>query len=407
MNDIYFFNPTCDFAIAKGSPNWQPNQLLQKMEEDLDLLPAFLATPDDGILLYNIPSDSFLDDFQKIAFTFPGFIQKNNRNLGNEIRNIKPWGWSPAAHKQTEYLKNLCSDEFCVSPVFNWQPEIKAFYSRSFAASVLAEVLQNLKTENVLPQNCLPKVCKTETDVENALKCWGKIMLKAPWSSSGRGLQPITRTPVHQKVWEKIKGIIRDQGFVLAEPLLNKVHDLAFLFELKKGIISFTGTSHFFTDKNGKYEGNFLNGVSKPDFDSVDSFINKMQINILPELIRALQNSKLPAVYEGPFGVDMLIYRDDKDELFMNPCLEINLRYTMGFVALNTEKLLAEKSKGVFRIFYEPGKSFFSFSHEMRTKHPLIITESKIESGFLALTEPTPDKKFGAYLLAEPGLVTK
>jgi hypothetical protein len=404
MNDIYFFNPTCDFAIANGSPNWQPNQLLQKMEEDLDLLPAYLANSSDGILLYNYPSDSFLDDFQKIEFTFPCFIQKKNLNQipQNQIGNIKPWGWSPAAHKQTEYLKNLCSDEFIASPVFNWNPEIKHFYSRSFSASVLADVLKNLKTENILPLNYLPKVCKTETDVENALNCWGKIMLKAPWSSSGRGLQPITKTPVHQKVWEKINGIIYDQGFVLAEPLLNKVHDLAFLFEIKKGIISFTGTSHFFTDKNGKYEGNFLNVVSKPDFDNVDSFTNGMQVIILPELIRVLQNSKLPAVYEGPFGVDMLIYRDSNNELFINPCLEINLRFTMGFVALKIEKLLAEKSKGVFRIFYEPGKSFLSFSNEMRTKHPLIITKSKIESGFLALTEPTPDKKFGAYLLAEP-----
>ncbi len=404
MNDIYFFNPTCDFAIANGSPNWQPNQLLQKMEEDLDLLPAYLAASDDGILLYNYPSDLFLEDFRKTEFKFPCFIQRNKQNQisQNRIRNIKPWGWSPAAHKQTEYLKNLCSDEFSISPVFNWNPEIKHFYSRSFSASVLAEVLKNLNTENILPINYQPKVCKTETDVENALASWGKLMLKAPWSSSGRGLQPITKTSIHEKVWEKINGIIRDQGFVLAEPLLNKVHDLAFLFELKKGIIRFTGTSHFFTDKNGKYEGNYLNGASKPDFDKVINFTNRKQAQILPELIRVLQNSKLPAVYEGPFGVDMLIYSDNNDELFINPCLEINLRYTMGFIALNIEKMLAEKSKGVFRIFYEPGKSFFSFSNEMRTKHPLIITESKILSGFLALTEPTPEKKFGAYLLAEP-----
>ena len=90
MTDIYFFNPTCDFAIANGSPNWQPNQLLQKMEEDLDLLPAYLATPDDGILLYNYPSDSFFIDFQKIEFTFPCFIQRNNCNQipQKPIKNI-------------------------------------------------------------------------------------------------------------------------------------------------------------------------------------------------------------------------------------------------------------------------------------------------------------------------------
>ncbi len=41
--DIFYFNPTCEFAVANGSPNWQPNKLLKKMEDDLSVLPLFFG----------------------------------------------------------------------------------------------------------------------------------------------------------------------------------------------------------------------------------------------------------------------------------------------------------------------------------------------------------------------------
>ena len=40
--------------------------------------------------------------------------------------------------------------------------------------------------------------------------------------------------------------------------------------------------------------------------------------------------------YTGPFGVDMMIVTSDRQEGFLlHPCVEINLRRTMGHVALS------------------------------------------------------------------------
>ena len=50
LPDIYLFNPTCEYAVANGHTSWQPNRLLQKMEEDLGTLPLFFARPQDVIL---------------------------------------------------------------------------------------------------------------------------------------------------------------------------------------------------------------------------------------------------------------------------------------------------------------------------------------------------------------------
>jgi hypothetical protein len=40
--------------------------------------------------------------------------------------------------------------------------------------------------------------------------------------------------------------------------------------------------------------------------------------------------------YTGPFGIDMMIVaRPDRQGLLLHPCVEINVRRTMGHVALS------------------------------------------------------------------------
>jgi hypothetical protein len=103
--------------------------------------------------------------------------------------------------------------------------------------------------------------------------------------------------------------------------------------------------------------------------------------------------------YEGVFGVDTLIYFDENQSLRINPCLEINVRHTMGLLSLRLEKLIKQNKKGVYHIYYQPGTSFFTFKKEMETQYPLRISENKIESGFFAVTDAAQDSLFGAYIL--------
>ena len=44
----------------------------------------------------------------------------------------------------------------------------------------------------------------------------------------------------------------------------------------------------------------------------------------------------LKGSYTGPFGVDMMVVaREDQQGFWLHPCVEINLRRTMGHVALS------------------------------------------------------------------------
>ncbi len=261
--------------------------------------------------------------------------------------------------------------------MFNWLPEHKKLYSKKFASAVLKTLLNKYSCEHFIPKQQLTEICTTKQEIEKLLKKWGKIMIKAPWSSSGRGLQPITKTPVHPKVWDKILAIVNDQGYVIVEPYLNKALDLAFLFEIKKGKINFIGLSNFTTDYKGQYNGNNLNGLPDKLDTEILEFARFIPKKIIPSLIEILELTELAKFYEGFFGVDTLIYRNAKNELKINPCLEINVRQSMGLLSLQLEKFVHPSKKGVYKMFFKPGQTFFQFKKVMEGKNPLKITNAQ------------------------------
>jgi len=401
--DIFLFNPTCEYAVANGKTSWQPNRLLQKMETDLATLPQFFAQPHDIVLTEKLPSSEFTCSFNRFEYQPPQFFRKHDfieeaKIKPNILNRLVPWGWSLAAHNLLSPLKNFCSHEFRNSPVFNWKPESKELYSKRFALEVLTKLLSEQHYDFFLPEYLLTEICTTQSEIEKNISKWEKVMIKAPWSCSGRGLQPITKTPVHPKVWEKIKGIINTQGFVIAEPYLNKAADLALQFKIEKGEIDFLGISNFFTDSKGQYQGNFIHGVPNEYDKETVAFLKFLPDVLVKPIITTLESSRLSLLYEGNFGVDMLIFRDEKNRLKVNPCLEINLRQSMGLLALQLCKLVSPDKMAVYRMFYQQGKSFFEFKNEMIKKHPPEFVNGKLNSGFFALTEADENTQFGAYL---------
>ena len=220
--DIYLFNPTCEYAVANSHPTWQPNFLLQKMEEDLGTLPLFYANQNDVLLMNNPPTEEYIIHLKKAGITAPIFFRlkdlpKDKAFLMAPKNKLLPWGWSPAAHRLLIPLKQSCSGEFKSSPVADWRPEYREIYSKRFAADILKKLLPLIPGDMALPPQLMPEICKSRDEIEILINRWGKLMVKAPWSSSGRGLQKITKFPVAPKVLEKLLGIINDQGYAVIE----------------------------------------------------------------------------------------------------------------------------------------------------------------------------------------------
>ena len=174
----------------------------------------------------------------------------------------------------------------------------------------------------------------------------GKAVVKAPWSSSGRGVKYVAadefRTAGEYPAFERwARNVIAHQGGVTVEPYYNKVKDFGMEFEMCDGKVNYLGLSLFDTVKNA-YSGNLL--CSEEDkLNILLQYVTQEALAAARQRIIDMMEPALKEVYSGPFGVDMMI-ASRNGELELVPCIELNLRRTMGHVALELAKIANPQS---------------------------------------------------------------
>ena len=272
------------------------------------------------------------------------------------------WGWDAAV--VAELLKRGVPRDRM--PSDEQLREIRRLSNRSLAV----EMLSRLRT---LPGTIgTSAVCHTRDEVEQFAREHGSTIIKAPWSSSGRGVKPFT---VHSAQF--IDSTIAKQGSIIAEAECQRVMDFALEYEATpEGRVEYRGLS-LFTTVNGAYKGNLL----LPEEEKLAILAEHVDIELLRQvslLIMQFLAPHLKGIYSGPFGVDMMVcqplepastserlnsllracspehllerknQREARLEL-LNPCIEINLRRTMGHVAL---ALTAQGNRGTMSVLY-------------------------------------------------------
>jgi len=402
--DIYLFNPTCELAVANGSENYMAPAQLRKFEDELSTLPWILARSQDIILADKVPSLQFTDQLETAGFRLPNFLPLESALseatfISVEKGFLSPWGWSPAAHKLISPLKSGCCPEFLNSPVVEWRDVHRELYSRETALTILQRIINENHSEHILSLTDVPEICTNHEQVIALQHKWGKVVVKAPWSSSGRGLQILRPNEYNQTNRQVITGYLKQQGFVILEPWHNKVLDLSFqFFSFGNGKIDYRGLTTFSTDHSGRYIGNYLQELPPDLTRELKEFLSENLGDVKTGLHQVLESSNYSTDYYGWFGVDAIIFKSPDGKLKFHPCLEINCRFTMGAIALNLRTHLAEQSIGEFRITHGKEGYFAQFCEEKTRMEPLIVDNGEIVSGFLPLTPPLPENGFGAYI---------
>lgn len=136
----------------------------------------------------------------------------------------------------------------------------------------------------------------------------------------------------------------------MIEPLYNKVADFGMEFESTPQGISYRGLSVFSTI-NGAYVGNIL-ASEEEKAETLRRFTNHLtEIDDLKAIICKTLSPHLQNIYNGPFGVDMMIVETNGGTR-LHPMVEINLRRTMGHVAIS---LYERGERGRMSIEYANG----------------------------------------------------
>lgn len=396
---IHFFNPGHETAILQGAENYTPPANVQRMTRELSCLPVWYADPEDYVFTEEIASPRFFSLQPKEFRPFATLIsRKEIEKQGSDLPEMQaaPWGLSPHSYSLFEKLRKSCNLNLTI-------PEWKAEYTRLTGRQTAAECLDKIR--ELLPDMDVPvspKFCQKVREVEKYLILQNApFVLKTPYSSSGRGLLwlPERKLTTKDRTW--IEGALKKQGCVSIECALNKYQDFALEFYSDgNGNVQYEGLSIFGAGKKGAYSGNALGDRQYLESFFIEHFGDKFQQlkDAVQEAVRQIYGT----AYTGYLGVDMLVYRRRTDDKFaIHPCIEVNLRYTMGMVALRiSQKYLATNARGDMRITYEsrPGEAYERHCF-MKKAYPLTFKDGKIREGYISLCPVTKESKYRAYIL--------
>lgn len=395
--DVFYFNPTCELAVANGSFSYMPPRLLRDFESDCSVLPFVFGTSGDFVLTEKKPSKEFIMRMTDVGFEMPEFCQLQELISGKAetIGSILPWGWSPAAHFFLKDLKEKCSPGFHESPVFSWKEEHKALFERITSLRFLTDFLKQNPLDFLIEKDRIGRKVTSIEGIEELLEKNVPLVLKAPLSSSGRGIQILRKQTLNTSNRQWISGIFNQQKYLIAEPFLTKVMDFSFQFKISNDETEYLGYSVFETNSNGQYQSTLIH----PEMTRKIDTDLKIKIETTALLLKeALKDSVYTKLHRGFLGIDSMICNEIHG-LKIQPCIEINSRMNMGILTMQIERRIHSEASGRIVLFYGSLGEFQKFAIKKKLEQPIIIRNGKLISGFLSLVEPDAEKQFGAYVV--------
>ena len=387
---MYLFNPDNDLALANFSANYTPPASALKIAEDLAVLPVWYAPNNSKIIAERTENEKFLSDLKELFAIESALISFADISHFSQEKII-PWGWNPALRKKlleagvsedslfsVQELKQLRIDsgrQNAIRILNELKAENSEFCGESHFFSTIDEVLKFLSSRN------------------------GDKVLKMPNSGSGKGLVWIFGE-ITDKQTDWCRRVIREQGGVVAEPVLKKVKDFAVEFEITNGRTEFIGYSLFRSAASGAYMGNFL--MSDTDIEKILSkFVDVKLLQQLQKSLTKRLSQQFPA-YSGNLGVDMMICQTEKG-FQIQPCVEINLRMNMGLVAhIFYNRFVKNSSTGEFVVdYFKRQGDALIFQQKMQKDFPLVVENGKIKLGYLNLTPVAEQTQYVAWVIME------
>ncbi len=387
-------------AVANGSFSYQPPLLLQQMESDLATLLMFFGDSEDIIIADNKPSMKFLDTLSSVGFEIPPFhrLSETEAFPDNSMEVIYPWGWSPAAHFILKNLKEKCGQKFKSQPNYEWTNTHQLLYERSTALRFLQDLLVNTRTNKFVELHQTGKIIQSISEIENLLTINNPLVLKAPMSSSGRGVQIIRKSLLNNSNKQWLSGMLKQQKYLIAEPYIDKISDLSFQFRINsEQDIDFLGTSFFETNSNGQYQCTLLNPVFSNLFLGREQEFHELCDFTCQQLLDALKNSIYAKLHRGFLGIDAMIFWKN-GSLKIQPCVEVNCRMNMGILALHIQNRIHPEASGKFELIYDKNGILPLYKQKTKENHDPGFQDGELCEGFLPLTEANGQSKFGAYI---------
>ena len=324
-------------ALAAGTKGFTPPEAARGMRCWFGFLPAFWADEGDVIIVDDVTSaKQRAEGFQRWLpnVSFLSLDECRKRSMTEIPAGIDVWGWDDAIrwqlHKAAPRIDRILPEEKTIA-------DIRRRSHRQSSIHVLNDLV-GANDFTIGERFCLLQA----EEVDALLGEWRQMVVKMPWSSSGRGVRYF-RDRMTDREMRFVANAIRQQGAIIAEPWYDRVMDLAMEFTADgKGRVAYEGLSLFDTS-HGAYTGNLLISEEQK-YAVLSQYIDVGWVDRVRDQLLDILAKETVDIYAGPLGVDMMVVRHGQHNL-LHPCVEINLRRTMGHVALS----VARRTHGLFR----------------------------------------------------------
>lgn len=361
MRRAFLFNPENDIALARNVAAFTPPPAAIALRRAGELLPMWLCQGGDCVVCDGVNARWF----EKLTSDF-GLAARPWDHDSTDTAPT-PWGWS-AATRRTLAMHGFPASAL---PDDEQLATLRELSHRRTAAAVARALAAKL------PFAIWP-AAEEYTDAERlaAALRQGPCVVKSPWSSSGRGIT-FTTPDRADAMATRAAGIIRTQGSVMVEKASTRRCDFAMLWHYDLGDCRWAGFSLFETGDRGDYRANIVAPQAVLE-SRIATYADLEQLRTIRSALPEALRSVLADRYSGPVGVDMLIDADGT----IDPVVEINLRYTMGFIALALEPHTSVEA----RFVVERGDTTASCKYT--------TTDGRLTDGRVALSQPGCDFTF-------------
>lgn len=341
MPRLYLFNPGHEEALRSSQhQSYTPPKVVRQMMYDLYELSYLLMEWGDYVLR---PKDLKLDDF--LLYDYEG-REVSPLSIKQRPLSLEMWALEPFMRGRIEEWASRYALQLSL-------PTITEAYYQLSHRSLALKLLRHLSSCYPIPQQLYPRWFYGE-EAPELLQHWVHehasngtlslgVILKRPFTSSGRGVMELSAQQASSEAHALIEQARRGHGISL-EPRLEVVRNYALLFYLSLGEAKHRYISTFDTDPRGgtAYTCNLLIPQSKQRSELEELLPHSLNWEQWIEVYCSFLRQHVAPYYSGWVGVDLFSYTDSTGALCLHPCVEINLRCTMGVLAAQASEILRE-----------------------------------------------------------------
>ncbi len=333
------FRFCADAENAMADATYEPRQAVKQLDADFEILAAFVASHEDVVLVRRPPSLAHREKLRDFGFRLPEFVEIGEISglADRKLAELRPWAWCPQIAELLKPLEaNLPAKARKIADC--WNERTRRLFSKANDVAWLAELLQ-AHPAPFWDAAQVGRAVRDPADLPEDAAETGDWLVKAPFGASGQRNQPWQGEATRR--WAE--KIIARQGCVIVEPRLPRIFDFSAQFEMSAAGLRSLGYVRLENNSRGQFLAaqcgpKPCQGLPK----DLARFLGELVFPFYGQEFREFLEARLAATgYQGPVGIDALVFRDSTGKLALKPIVEINPRYTMGRLAVELRKRVA------------------------------------------------------------------